>query len=325
MNYRPIHFLVYLNRSGSTLLAKELNKLKDIAVGIEEGISSSVDNSFQITDEAELRTFIDDCYKDYKFKSWKLDRDELFNKLYGLEYPIDYSVFLSTALEEYFKDDPAKVLIHKSRTFYSQIGKESEMFPESKSIIMIRDPRAIFSSQRKSVDSRTGEIMNDDVINFCVSYKRVISKLNHLIKSKKARDRVLPIKYENLVSEHSFHQELTKITDFLNVSPVKSKGGDNYFNKIPEEQKHLHANVAKKPLHNRIDAWKEELPTNDSVFIKCALKKEIRKFSYNRLTPKVNISDFVSLYKRLFSFYVKFYPKHLLKKTLLFFGFRKVY
>lgn len=313
-NNKQIHFLAYLNRSGSTLLAKKLNEFKDISVGIELKEKKSAKKFFAVSEKV-LDYWLDQVYLDKKFQYWNIDRKELKQKLFACPKPIYFHDFLKVALKLYFKNDPAKIILHKGRYYLNRINEVDNYFPGAKHVFIDRDPRAIYNSQKKSIDSTTKKVMNDDVIRFALGYKRNQKRIKYIQKSKAYKNDLLIIKYENLIRNEEY--ELDKVVKFFNTSKER-KPQNNYFDKIPNEQKYLHENLKKGNLNNRIDAWKKELETGEIKLLNIALKYELLSnnyeiYKYNFFT---DIFEF-TLIKSILNFYLKYLPKHLIKTILI--------
>src|SRR6056297_3632182 len=106
---RPVHFLIYLNRSGSTLLAQKLSEFEDIAVGLECRLGKKFFPDFYVENTEQLQFWLDRAYEDEKFRNWNVDRDVLFNRLQQEQKPFRINKFLEHALDEHYKNDSAKM------------------------------------------------------------------------------------------------------------------------------------------------------------------------------------------------------------------------
>ena len=157
-------------RSGSTLLARELDALKDVAVSIEEDIPDGLvkGQEVKINDEKELEQYLDHIFQDRKLGAWGISKDRLKNVLlrdYG--FPLYFNSILEALLDLYFQQDAATHLIHKKGNYYRVIPQVKKLFPDSAIIYLGRDPRAIYNSQQRYRDSTTGVLMSTSILTFC--------------------------------------------------------------------------------------------------------------------------------------------------------------
>src|SRR6056297_1852574 len=179
---RPVHFLIYLNRSGSTLLAQKLSQFEDIAVGLECSLGKGFSPNFYVENTKQLNYWLDQAYADNKFLSWGISRDILYQALQSQKMPFRIDKFLKCAMNEQFKDDSAKILIHKGREIFGNLEYSLQLFDDAKVVFIQRDPRAIYNSQKKSIDSFTKQPMQTDVVRFAIDYKNTKLRLKHYFK-----------------------------------------------------------------------------------------------------------------------------------------------
>jgi len=71
------------------------------------------------------------------------------------------------------------------------------------------------------------------------------------------------VRYEDLIRDYD--RTMDRIRHFImrdDLPPIADAGeldGEAYLAKIPEDQRHLHQNLVRKPRTDRIEAWREEL------------------------------------------------------------------
>lgn len=319
MELRPIIFLAYINRSGSTILAKELSYFKDIAVSIEglEKRFIKVDyEKFLLNNENDIEVLLDNIYNEEKFKSWNIDREELKEEIINANIPLNYNELLKIILNKYFSNDNAQVILYKNIGLFQNLKKSQKIFPNSKYIFIERDPRAIFNSLSKSIDSLTKLPMSRDLVAFVVRYKNIKKKIYYYRKNNNYNKMFYLISYEELIMHTN--RTLSKIIKFLNVSSTKRKNSINYFDLIPEEQKHLHESINQNIIEKRINAWQSELSKEKIWFLSFVTKREINECEY--IKPEVNflqLENKFEVIKYLIKFIIKFYPKSLLKLVLI--------
>lgn len=309
-------FLTYLNRSGSTLLAKKLNAYKEIAVSIEAILLNydKIDN-FSIKTESELDEAIDELFShsDKKFVKWEISKETLKNKFLELGFPIKLSSFFTTIFGIYFEKNPAKVHFYKYGHMFKYIERIWKEFPESKLLFIERDPRAIFNSQKVSLDSRTSKPMESDIVKFVRNYKvqqKTISRL-------KGHKNFHLLTYEELIPEED--KTLKRILSFVGASEQKSEK-DDYFDRIPDEQKHLHQNLkASKNKTDRMHAWRNELSNTEIKFMQDSLVEELRSKNYSSLEFKdISLVERIDVFKLKVRFFLLYSLKFFLLENMKF-------
>lgn len=272
-------FVNYISRSGSTLLCRLLDAYGGISVGIEAGFPGYVNELIpekhkKINDKASLDCYLDDLFVDIRFQQWNVDRGKLISKLEKIGYPLTFKEILLCCLEEYFGDCKAKIWVHKAGYYIDLLDEVSFVFPNSKNIYVVRDPRAIFSSQKNAICIYEGKSMGYSLPAFVNQYKKRIN----IVKENKANKDLLVIKYEDLVQQNSYMEKI--VLPFLAMPYAKKNGGDTYSEKIPDNQRALHTNVSSQPSGRSIEKWKKGLQLHEILFIQDKLKSEMQYWNY---------------------------------------------
>ena len=287
-----IVFLTYLNRSGSTYLADKLSRYETVKMGIEARfVDGWIRLGFSVRTVAELRLYLDRLYQDAKFQAWQINRDVLTKHLAALPLPLHFSDVLLAALLLYQGSAPEKhILVHKCGEYYRCVETIRQELPQAKFIFINRDPRAVFSSQRRSLDSQTGQPMQENVLHFLFGYLDTLRRLKQLRNDPD----FLIIQYEELLADEK--KVMTKIEQFLGLSSLTKQTdiSGSYFSSIPKEQQHLHAHVQKgHPYANRISGWQQELPVSHILLLQTVLKPYLiaKGFSLHR-PAKTGLSAF---------------------------------
>ena len=160
-----------------------------------------------------------------------------------------------------------------------------------KIIALYRDPRAIYNSQLKSIDSHLKKPMAKGIYDFCFTFNRYKRNLNRYASSN-----ILVVSFDELVLNSEII--LKKCTNFLEINN-KITENNNYFDSIPKSQKHLHKNIkSKKGLIEKIDLWKDELPVKYKRII------EVICFRENSSNSLVSL---VFYYRILFIYSIYFF------------------
>lgn len=287
---RPhICFLTYLNRSGSTYLSAILDGYKDVAVSIEEDIPDNFTRGrCIIKNEKDLDHYLDQIYTLPKFSSWAIPREELKTKLQINSFPITFYEVLTSILELYFKGSTASVWIHKHGEYILHTYLIRNLFPRSKIIFITRDPRAIYSSQKKSLDSVKQLPMTKSVAHFAYKY---LKYMEHVERSKKSNWFHL-VRYEDLILLES--KTIKKLLDFLEVDN-KLEENTMYKDKIPENQAYLHSNIQSGPIASRIDQWRDSLSNLEVYLLQTTLKDYLNRYSYKSVNVQLTTTEYLKL------------------------------
>jgi len=319
-------FLAYLNRSGSTLLARLLNEYRDIAVGIE-GLEPRFlhhePERFRLRDPDELDCWLNRVYQDdRKFRYWGIDRNRLQKSLLKTGFPISFHEFLRACLELYFRNDPARVLIHKAGRHFHNLKKSQKVFPGWKYVYIDRDPRGIFNSQKKSLDSVTRRPMNTDIVGFALYYKNQQIRIRNYRKKPEFSEQFILVHYENILNDR---EDLARILNFFHCSGQKSPPGKSYREQLPREQRYLHQLVSEKPHLGRVTAWQKELRYDEIAFLNRVLKRQLKDNGYDvSFWPKWRaIPRKGTFIRNIAGFCLRFYPRFYLKSLLFFLRLRR--
>jgi len=304
-----ICFLTYMTRSGSTLLARELDKYKTVGVTIEDDIPDGLLDGEKvfIENEKRLEEYLNVLFSRPKFRFWNISRNHLQKKFQEeATYPLHIGDILRKLYEIYFLGQNLDIRIHKKGRYYLKIEEVRNYFPEAKFIHLKRDPRAIFNSQKKSKDSRTGKKMNKNVIAFSLGYR----KMYNIIRQYENTNFFYALKYEDLIS--NTEDEIEQLLNFLEVDN-REKDNNDYYDKIPDSQKPLHSNVKYPPIEQRKTSWTEELAEAEIAILEFCLKKEISDEGYVFSGKKP--TSIIQKIKVLGSVTVFFLKYHLAKLT----------
>jgi hypothetical protein len=282
---KQLVFLCYLNRSGSTLLAKKLDELEEVDVGIEEDFPDGIRRGkiVNINNSTELERYLDAIEKSGKFGYWKVTRKELSDELNKHDLPIKYNQVLKSLLALYFKESSRNVIVHKKALYFLHRKKIKDLFPDAKVIFISRDPRGIYNSQQSSKGSLSGEVMQRDVVKFAAAYKYSVLRLKKWLDDP----NFLMVRYEDLVQDAD--SEIGRISTFLEVANSRKEG--DYYKKIPTTQRHLHRNLKSDLIEERTTAWKNELKSIDLEFLQKALRDYMGEMGFPIHEKELSMSN----------------------------------
>ena len=160
----------------------------------------------------------------------------------------------------------------------------AKTFPEAKFFVITRDPRAVFTSNSRERDK--------SVIGHLVSYARCHRKMlacaNYYQNLDLFRDRLLVVRYEDLVLDPS--RRCKEICDFLGIdfNPAMLDTS-NYFDHAKGE---IHNGLSTYETNaqgfdpKRIDRWKSHLSQNREDLIDFLCGPEMALFDYQ--TTRIN-------------------------------------
>jgi hypothetical protein len=253
-----VNFMVYDNRSGSTMVAALLDSFDEIGITLESPRPIWLlvqKKSYRGLNEAKKALSF--LYADRKFREWGIARQQLEERIVE-NLPLQPQGLFQLLLQSYFESQKpqTKCWIYKGVYPYA-VARIKQIFPKAKFVFVHRDGRAVFNSKKRTFSRKINDIMEnnpDQAAKTWISYFAILEKLT-------GRDDFVEVKYENLVCDTS--QELSRMASFLMGNECRQTSGSNssqsYQSKIPVSQSHLHPNIGKPPMISRIDAWKKEM------------------------------------------------------------------
>ena len=277
-----ICFLIYLARSGSTLLASELDQYESIGVTLEENLPDGIKKGepLKIENNEDLENCLNKIYRDEKFQAWGIDKTKLRNLLLKYSrFPLQYRDILINVYSLYFENTHPETVIHKQGNYALLIDKVRTEFPEALFLFVDRDPRAIHNSQIRYGKSTSGKLMNPGIVKFALTYKRMQNLIGHYMYEP----FFYRVNYEDLIENKS--EVLRRIIDFLGINTSKKKEKESYYSRIPEQQRHLHQNIQESYHLFRTTGWKEEMDSHRIVFLQVALRKELLDKNFEHYQP----------------------------------------
>jgi len=292
----PMFFLVNKARSGSTMVHSVLDAHPNICATIESRFALHLYTKYNSTTDWTdriINSFINDVFTDRGYRLfWGVSKSELvilFSK-YHINNFSDACKVIYLSYNSIFEKNEIKVIVDKNPSYARFMPELMKIFPNAKFIHLVRDPRAVVSSNRIAFNGKIPRITNSWIL------------LNGLIESKKNEISFLTIRYEDLVKTPKTSFQL--IFDFLNIefkkemleahSTVKRiKENHNYYS-----LKH-HANVSTTINSKSIDSWKKKLSEEEVNLINYMTSKAAIKYGYDILKPSVNTSQLKKIERSL--------------------------
>ncbi len=262
-----IIFLAYLSRSGSTYLCSLLDRHPEIVVTPEAQLPQSVAGPAvgrgRIASPEELEVYLDFLFDDYKFRSWGLAREEIRAELLRRGAPpLPTSRVLPALLALYAarQGKAARVVVFKegrrALLFHEAV---LAVFPGAGLLHLIRDPRAVYASQRRT---RRSQYPVPFTLSPGVFGREWAGDLERAA-ALEGRPEYLRVRYEDLVRD--VEGVLGRILGWLGCAPepLAPEGELEYAERIPVEQRHLHDRLQSRPDPARLDAWRQKLSAGE--------------------------------------------------------------
>jgi hypothetical protein len=149
-------------------------------------------------------------------------------------------------------------------------------------IVLIRDPRAIFASQKRIFVPHKGKKMNINPLNTIYQWNYLVMQYFAL----KDQIAIELIKFEEYIKDPL--NGLFKIASVDKISPevlINSK----YYNRIQIGEQAMHTNILKSPIIERIQSWEDELSNIYKELIIYHCYEGMRELNYTNTTAKKSI------------------------------------
>lgn len=274
MKSSQLIFLISLPRSGSTLLQKILGSHKKIETTSEPWLMLPWFSMFRKGAIAS----------DYNHELAKLGITNFLNNAPGKAgqeaLSVYYDVCAKMSLDLYssfIKSDDA-FFLDKTPRNYMVFDELYKSFPDAKFIILYRNPLAVFSS----IIDTWGQ---DDLTSLSSYRVDLRSGIDFLERDFSSHNRVVKVKYENLVSLPN--QTLDKLCTFLGVetdlSTLNYTLGDKW---LMGDQTNIHKN--RKPTDQYLSKWKEGLSDPKKYFLIKSFFKIIEGAKLDSMEYEIN-------------------------------------
>ncbi|MEO8761513.1 MAG: sulfotransferase [Bacteroidia bacterium] len=336
-----LNFILTTARSGSTLLSLMLHSHPNTNIVLEEPFAYNLYPKYKKITKWTSNNIQDYCNDFYLFSEGKLhDRFVTKKEFESLlenhkeNLTIDIAIKLTYLCFFPDKDKSAiTTIIDKQLLFHSCLEDVASFYPQSKFIILYRDPRDnAFTKWGMYEKKKEFEMM--DYYRLAYDWEDTFSKLYDL-KTKIGSERFLEVKYEDLVTNPEM--ELKRICTFLDLTytpemlEYDAKVKEAY-NLLQEKHKEtivpLQKGIMQKPQTNKIGYWKQNLTAYQANLIwticgntaeKIGYKRDEDFIKQNRLILKnfsSNIKIWINKIKVNMYYSALFFIKLAIKKTL---------
>lgn len=289
-------FVVGDARSGTTYLSNLLTQHKDIGMAPESNCIVNLLRAYGsqiISKPTTLGQAFDLAKGDAKFRDWQIQPEEILPILQTC-LPMTIAEFVRTILIFYCEREfPGCIVWGIKKGYIPFLWELIEHFPQAKFIHIVRDGRAVFSSQKKAIHTETGQSFEKNPVRAAGRWIRLIQTFRNF--SQKQPANCLEISYERLVTDPL--TGLSSIFHFLEVPEVKIDFQELTSSWIPERYRYLHPNVGKSPQKVQIDAWKEELAVKEIQRFEAVARNELENHGYALLFERQRYSFPVLIYR----------------------------
>lgn len=272
-----IVFLDYLSRAGSTLLAMKLAEFENVEITPEPRFLKGYDPSkLNVQNPEELENYLDYLYHQQKFLNWHIDRRAFEHRLNALPFPLRFNHFFQEIISLAYPNHQEKTIVVKGGgNYWLNIAAYTKLLPEMEILFIVRDPRGMYNSQKKSIDSLRNKPMQQNILRFVAKFRDVTRN----IRDSRYAKHVQIVRYESLIDDEQ--NTLNNVLNMMQGIGAKKDAEAHYFDQIPEEQKHLHQNIRSgEAIQERKSAWKSELSKSEIGAIEYLLRDEMKYWNY---------------------------------------------
>ena len=269
---RRIGFLIYVGRSGSTLLASLLDSYDDIDVLPETHVLTRIINNPNTSFDTErLEKLVEDFYSEKQFNDLKVPFEFLMASFSKYETPLSKETIVSQLIESLcdFLNFSAPILIIKTSPYKISTVIYNYFVINIFFIHLVRDLRAIHRSRLETFNRYPRSNPGDSLL-FC-SYH-----WNTHVSCFKNMKNVHELRYEDLVINSP--EELSRIRAFLSLENRKIGQVKKY--KVGLSQKHLHKNIGTDIDKSFATKWKNQLLPEEILVLTIFGKKLLKRFNY---------------------------------------------
>lgn len=281
-----LNFILSTGRTGSTLLSSMLNMHPEILSVSEEPFAYNLYPKYKNVVNWSDETIEQFCYDFYLFSEGKLEpqfgkKDDIVKILKEHQSILTGEYAIKLAYFAFFpnKDkSQVRAIIDKELKFHHFLNEVADFYPNSKFIVLSRDPRDnVLIKLKRAIKKKK----IPSVIFLAKTWNYEYTTLNKKLKSIDS-SRYLKVKYEDLVETPDL--VLKQITSFLNLpyndvmlrydENIKEEVKKNETNIGDTVKQHLslfHEGLTQKVNTDKVGIWKTELTEfqNNKIWTIC--------------------------------------------------------
>lgn len=293
-----IFFIVGVGRSGTSLLQSILTSHSMIAIPPETGFVRENILSKEKKESTDLEGYLNN--------NPKLKRiEKIFHGKKQKAYQTDID-FYRYFLKKYLSSQKKFIIGDKDPRLIEFIAATIKLFPDSKFIHLIRDPRDVLLSKKKAAWSKDKPSWYHIFANY------VQLKMGELQGRQLSEDKFLSIRYEDLLNAPE--DTVAKVCYFLNTDFEKSMLSfqDKARELVSEDEKQWKKETMGPLLKDNMGKWKGNLAPWEIALTEklCNHAFDRERYAYSntfiKLTKfqKVRVKFFEYLFRVLGSFYI---------------------
>ena len=275
-----IALLTYINRSGSTLLSQLLSKNPEILVFPEANVLKQLllEKPHSTVTRQTVKNLQRALPTDKRLKHWGIAPDFLQEKDSWKGTHFDLFVRVLNEYAHRIRQEDTTIGLFKNNGLfncYNALGERLRNERGIKFISIVRDPRAVFYSQKRAYRQRMGHFTANPLIT-SHSWNWFIDQTTRV---QSAKD-VHVLRYEELVTDTvTSLQQLYGFLDLDHTDLFLDQPG-NLYDRIAPEQKALHSRIREKPDPKRISRWRDNLKDREIGLIEKVCSENIKEVGY---------------------------------------------
>jgi len=277
-----LNFILSTGRTGSTLLSSMLNMHPNVISTSEEPFAYNLYSKYHSVSNWNDEMIESFCNDFFLFSEGKLDAQfgskedlkDILKKNQSILHGINAIKLAYFAFLPNKNKSEITTIVDKELAFHLVLDKVAIYYPQSKFIILHRDPRdnILVKIKRTKTKGRGASLFY-----FAKFWDYTYNSLNDKLKNIES-SRYLHIKYEDLVSAPE--QTLQNICGFLDINyhsdmlnfnqkfNREMKSDDSKLNKsLKEHIGILHQSLSEQVNTNKVGLWKKELSAHDNNLI----------------------------------------------------------
>jgi hypothetical protein len=290
-----LHFILSIERTGSTLLSTMLNMHPNILSTYEEPFAFTLYPKYKNVTSWNSGTIKQYCKDFYLFNEGFLEMQfgtaqDLIAVLEKYKAVLTWDLVFKLTYYNFFpakNKDEINTIVDKQLIFHTFLEEAAGIYPESKFIVLHRDPRDnALVRWRKARREKKDISYCNFALTWNYTYNRIAEKRKTI-----GQERFLDVKYEDLVS--SPEEELKKICAFLDLPYREIMLSYHEFAKkeIPKFMEGasttaqevvtlLHEGLKEKPNTAKVGFWKENLKEEEVNLIWSICGKTAEQIGY---------------------------------------------
>jgi hypothetical protein len=256
----PIVFIVGLGRSGTSLLQELMNAHPNIVGPPEYSFIIYLYDKYggkKNWTKKDILEFIEALYFRPLFFLWLIKKEELTKNLLSITEHADYALICKMIFHQ-MAQGKENVLLFSDKNPENSLLMDTllKIFPDTRFIHMIRDPRDNINSQIKSFRKKNAYYTARRWSGYNLAIEKIKTKMPQ---------RFFTVFYEKLVTETE--QTLISLCKFLDV-PFNIAMTENHFgermetfkdNKLVDRYKLIHKGLLNPVNTNNIGRWEKEM------------------------------------------------------------------